>query len=147
MADRDATLRGILEKNKAATGAGTAAYHLNHVTIELDASGVGAIDEGLEGLPVSVEGHFEMREHPESGTRWVFKAHLLRGAVPADDVPDEDIVAETGDVAHDEPAGGEDVAMSAQTTRRAVPSDAPRTQDPPPRTGDAPPSPSDQPPR
>ena len=74
MADRDATLRGILEKNKAATGAGTAAYHLNHVTIELDASGVGAIDEGLEGLPVSVEGHFEMREHPESGTRWVFKA-------------------------------------------------------------------------
>lgn len=29
--------------------------------------------------------------------------------------------------------------------RRAVPPDAPRTQDPPPRTGDAPPSPSEQP--
>lgn len=148
MGDRGATLRGILEKNEAAmTGTATAAYHLNHVTIELDASEVSALDEGLEGLPVSAEGHFEMREHPESGTRWVFKAHALRGSVPADGALDEDIVAETGDVAHDEPAGGEDVAMPAQTTRRAVPSDAPRTQDPPPRTGDAPPSPSEQPPR
>ena len=77
MADPDATLRGILERNAAAAGAGTAAYHLNHVTIELDASEVGALGEGLEGLPVSVQGHFEAREHPESGTRWVFKAHAL----------------------------------------------------------------------
>jgi hypothetical protein len=89
MADPDATLRGILERNVAAAGAGTAAHHLNHVTIELDASEVGALGEGLEGLPVSVEGHFEAREHPESGTRWVFKAHALREDVPVDNVPNE----------------------------------------------------------
>jgi len=164
MADPDATLRGILERNVAATGAGTAAHHLNHVTIELDASEVGALSEGLEGLPVSVEGHFEAREHPDSGTRWVFKAHALREDVPVDDVPneppdaapgapprgsapsDEDVVAETGDVDPDTPARGEDAASPArEEPRRAVPPDAPRTQDPPPRTGDAPPSPSEQP--
>src|SRR5215212_7704791 len=142
MADPDATLRGILERNVAATGAGTAAHHLNHVTIELDASEVGALSEGLEGLPVSVEGHFEAREHPDSGTRWVFKAHALREDVPVDDVP------KTGDVDPDTPARGEDAASPArEEPRRAVPPDAPRTQDPPPRTGDAPPSPSEQPPR
>lgn len=48
--------------------------------------------------------------------------------------PDEDLLAETGDVAPD------------VAPRKAVPPDAPRTQDPPPRTGDAPPSPSEQPP-
>jgi hypothetical protein len=32
------------------------------------------------------------------------------------------------------------------TPERAVPPDAPRTEEPPPRTGDAPPSPSEQPP-
>jgi hypothetical protein len=161
MADPDATLRGILERNAAAAGAGTAAYHLNHVTIELDASDIGALGEGLEGLPVSVKGHFEAREHPESGTRWIFKAHALRADVPADDIPndapdaspgaspragalsDKDAVAETGDVDPDAPARGEDAASPA----RAVPPDAPRTQDPPPRTGDAPPSPSGQPTR
>ena len=166
MADPDATLRGILERNAAAAGAGTTAYHLNHVTIELDASEVGALGEGLEGLPVSVEGHFEAREHPESGTRWIFKAHALSADAPVDDVPaeppvappgaspragalsDKDAVAETGDVDLDAPAGGEDAASPAREgPRRAVPPDAPRTQDPPPRTGDAPPSPSGQPPR
>ena len=166
MADPDATLRGILERNAAAAGAGTAAYHLNHVTIELDASEVGALGEGLEGLPVSVKGHFEAREHPESGTRWIFKAHALRADVPVDDIlneppdaspgaspragalSDKDAVAETGDVDLDAPARGEDAASPAREgPRRAVPPDAPRTQDPPPRTGDAPPSPSGQPPR
>ena len=83
MADTEAALRGILERNMAAAVSGeTAGYHLNHVTIELDISEVGALDEGLEGLPVSAEGHFETREHPESGTRWVFKARAVQGDVP-----------------------------------------------------------------
>ncbi len=41
---------------------------------------------------------------------------------------------------------GEDVAPPAEAPRRAVPPDAPRTEEPPPRTGDAPPSPSESPP-
>jgi hypothetical protein len=49
-----------------------------------------------------------------------------------------------GDVALDAPAGGEGAAPPTGEPRRAVPPDAPRTQDPPPRTGDAPPSPSEQ---
>jgi hypothetical protein len=61
--------------------------------------------------------------------------------------PDEDIVAETGGVDPDAlPASG-DAASPAGEARKAVPPDAPRTQDPPPRTGDAPPSPSNQPTR
>jgi hypothetical protein len=80
MANSSATLRGILERNISAAGDETAGYHLNHVTIELDVSEVGSLDEGLEGLPISVEGHFEVREHPQSGTRWVFRA----GSVQAD---------------------------------------------------------------
>ncbi len=83
MADQAATLRGILERNMAATGDDTAGYHLNHVTIEIDASEVGVLDEGLEGLPISVEGNFEVREHPESGARWVFKARSVQADVPA----------------------------------------------------------------
>jgi hypothetical protein len=82
MADPDAALRGILERNAAAADDEAGGYHLNHAEIEIDSSEVGALDEGLEGLPVSVEGHFEAREHPESGARWVFKAHSLRGDVP-----------------------------------------------------------------
>jgi hypothetical protein len=58
--------------------------------------------------------------------------------------PGEDAVTQTGDVALDVPAGGEDAAPPTGEPRRAVPPDAPRTQDPPPRTGDAPPSPSGQ---
>jgi hypothetical protein len=61
--------------------------------------------------------------------------------------PDEDIVAETGGVDPDAPAAGDDAAPPAGEARKAVPPDAPRTQDPPPRTGDAPPSPSEQPTR
>lgn len=66
------------------------------------------------------------------------------GAGPA---PDEDIVAETGGVDPDALAAGDDAAPPAGEPRKAVPPDAPRTQDPPPRTGDAPPSPSEQPTR
>ncbi|MDQ3286361.1 MAG: hypothetical protein M3P92_11820 [Actinomycetota bacterium] len=60
------------------------------------------------------------------------------GSLGASPTPEEDIVAETGGVDPDTPPG---------EARRAVPPDAPRTQDPPPRTGDAPPSPSEQPSR
>jgi hypothetical protein len=62
--------------------------------------------------------------------------------------PDEDIVAETGAVDPDTPPAGDTVSLPAGgEARKAVPPDAPRTQDPPPRTGDAPPSPSEQPTR
>jgi hypothetical protein len=98
-------------------------------------------------------------------------AEVRRGELPVDDVPDEppdaaspedvppradrtprtepnqdeDVVAQTGDdVAPGAPAGGEDAAPPTGEPRRAVPPDAPRTQDPPPRMGDAPPSPSEQ---
>ena len=60
---------------------------------------------------------------------------------------DEDIVAETGGVDPDAPPVGDAASSAAGEARKAVPPDAPRTQDPPPRTGDAPPSPSEQPPR
>jgi hypothetical protein len=59
--------------------------------------------------------------------------------------PDEDLVAETGGVDPDAPTASDDAAPPAGEARKAVPPDAPRTQDPPPRTGDAPPSPSEQP--
>jgi uncharacterized membrane protein YqiK len=45
------------------------------------------------------------------------------------------------------PMPGEEAATPAETPSKAVPPDAPRTEEPPPRTGDAPPSPSEQPPR
>jgi hypothetical protein len=45
------------------------------------------------------------------------------------------------------PASGEEAATAAEVPRKAVPPDAPRTEEPPPRMGDAPPSPSEQPPR
>ncbi len=88
---QQAALRGILERNTAiALEDPTAGYHLNHVTIELDLSELevgaeGALDESLEGLPVSIEGRFETHEHPESGAvRWVFKARDVRQEVPRD---------------------------------------------------------------
>jgi len=59
----------------------------------------------------------------------------------------EDVVAETRDVAPDAQPAGDDAASPVGEARKAVPPDAPRTQDPPPRTGDAPPSPSEQPSR
>ena len=88
---QQAVLRGILERNTAvALEDPTAGYHLNHVTIELDLSELAAgsesaLDESLEGLPVSVEGRFETREHPESGViRWVLKTREVRQEVPGD---------------------------------------------------------------
>ena len=129
MEDQNAVLRGIFERNVAALDDPGGGYHLNHVTIELDLSEANTPDEGAEGLPVSVEGRFETREHPESGTRFVFVARRVRQGTPVD---------EGG-----EPSGA---ASESDAPRRAVPPDAPRTESPPPRTGDAPPSPSEQPP-
>ncbi len=60
---------------------------------------------------------------------------------------DQDITPEGERVPPDAPAQGEDTAPPVGTPRRAVPPDAPRTQEPLPRSGDAPPSPSEQPPR
>jgi hypothetical protein len=88
MTEPDAALRGILERNvAAAVGGETAGYHLNHVTIEIDTSEIGDLDESMEGLPVSIEGRFETREHPESGTRWVFKVQALRADTPGGEGP------------------------------------------------------------
>jgi hypothetical protein len=67
--------------------------------------------------------------------------------VPTGEVPPR--MAQSGweTVPPDAAAQGEEAASPAEAPRRAVPPDAPRTQEPPPRTGDAPPSPSEQPPR
>ena len=81
MTDLTATVRGILERNISALGDETGGYHLNHVTIDLDVSEVGLLDENLGGLPISVEGRFEVREHPQSGTRWVFRARSVQADV------------------------------------------------------------------
>ena len=128
MEGQNGVLRGIFERNMAALDEPGGGYHLNHVTIELDLSGAEAPDEGAEGLPVSVEGRFETREHPDSGTRFVFAARSVRQGTPVDE------------------GGAPSGASGDEAPRRAVPPDAPRTENPPPRTGDAPPSPSEQPP-
>lgn len=87
MAEPEA-LRGILERNMAAVVDGEdVVYHLNHVTIEIDTSEVGLLDEGLEGLPVSVEGSFETREQPEGSARWVLKARSIHQDVPGSGGP------------------------------------------------------------
>ena len=81
MAEPDVDLKGLLERNTAGLGH-TTAYRLDNVTIEVDLSEVGTVDESLaEGLPVSVNGHFETQDTPETGTRWVFKAHSLHQEV------------------------------------------------------------------
>ena len=87
MADSTAALRDILERNISAVDDETGGYHLNHVTIDLDVSEVGALDENLEGLPISVEDHFEVREHPQSGTRWVFRASSVQADVADGGLP------------------------------------------------------------
>ena len=61
--------------------------------------------------------------------------------------PNDDIVTETRDAHSGAPRAGDGVASPAGEARKAVPPDAPRTQDPPPRTGDTPLSPSEQPTR
>ena len=71
-----------------------------------------------------------------------------RRASPAEaSPPGEDVTPEGETVLPNAPAQGEDTAPPVGTPRRAVPPDAPRTEEPPPRSGDAPPSPSEQPPR
>ena len=61
-------------------------YRLDNATIEIDPSEVEAVDESMEDMPTSVDRHFETREHPELGTRWVFKAHSARAAASSDAV-------------------------------------------------------------
>ncbi len=63
----------MLKKNDPAVSH-TTAYRLNNLTIEVDLSEVGDVYEG-------VEGHFETQDNPETGARWVFKAHSLRQEV------------------------------------------------------------------
>jgi hypothetical protein len=40
-------------------------------------SEIEGLDRSLEGLPINLEGHFEVREdeNPVSPVRWIFKAH------------------------------------------------------------------------
>lgn len=83
MTEPEATLVGTLQRNTTDNPEG-AGYRLNNVTIEVDASEIPTLDESLEGQPVDVEGHFETREHPESGTRLVFKARSARPRVFSD---------------------------------------------------------------
>ena len=81
MAEPDVDLKGLLERNTVGIGH-TTAYRLNNVAIEVDLSEVEDVDESLtEGLPVSVNGHFETQDNPETGARWVFTAHSLRQEV------------------------------------------------------------------
>ena len=69
MAKSDVNLMGLLERNTAGIGH-TTAYRLDNVTIEVDLSEVGDVNESLaEGLPVSVNGHFETQNSPETGVR------------------------------------------------------------------------------
>lgn len=83
MADPDVTLKGLLERSTVGTGHNTE-YRLNNVTIEVDLSELGAVDESMEGMPVSVEGHFETRDHPELGASPYFKAHSARAGTFSD---------------------------------------------------------------
>ncbi len=40
-------------------------------------SEIEGLDRSLEGLPINLEGHFEVREdeNPDSPVRWIFNAH------------------------------------------------------------------------
>ncbi len=77
MADPDVTLKGIFGVNDTSPPNENTGYYLDHVAIEVDMSEIEGLDRSLEGLPINVEGHFEVRhdENPDSPTRWVFKAH------------------------------------------------------------------------
>jgi hypothetical protein len=83
----DVDLKGLLERNTPGLGHITS-YRLDNVTIEVDLSEVGGVDESLaEGLPVTVNGHFETQDNPETGARWVFKAHSLHQDVAGGGAP------------------------------------------------------------
>ncbi|CAA9423552.1 MAG: hypothetical protein AVDCRST_MAG80-98 [uncultured Rubrobacteraceae bacterium] len=81
MAEPDVDPKGLLERNTAGIGY-TTAYRLDNVTIEVDLSEVGNVDESLaEGLPVSVNGHFETQDNPETGVRPSTRPTSLRQEV------------------------------------------------------------------
>lgn len=77
MADPDVTLKGIFGVNDTSPPNENTGFYLDHVAIEVDMSEVQGLDRTLEGLPINVDGHFEVRrdENPDSPVRWVFKAH------------------------------------------------------------------------
>lgn len=68
MSDPDVTMEGILGINNTAPPSESTGYYLDHVAIEVDMSEVKGLDPSLEGLPLNVEGHFEVREdeNPDS---------------------------------------------------------------------------------
>jgi hypothetical protein len=87
MAEPDVDLKGLLERNSPGLRH-TTSYRLDNVTIEVDLSEVGGVDESLaEGLPVTVNGHFETQDNPKTGARWVFKAHSLHQEVAGSGAP------------------------------------------------------------
>ena len=79
----DVTLKGIFRRNTPGLDHNTE-YRLNDATIEVDLSEVEAVDQSMEGMPISVEGRCETRENPELGTRWVFKAHSAQAGAFSD---------------------------------------------------------------
>ena len=83
MADPDVTMKGILGVNDPAPPNETTGYYLDHVAIEVDMHEMEGLNPGLEGLPINVEGHFEVRgdENPDSPVRYVSKAHRAYGDV------------------------------------------------------------------
>jgi hypothetical protein len=83
MADPDVTLRGILTRNTPGLGHNTD-YRLDNAAIEIDLSKVEAVDESMEGMPISVVGHFEPRVDSELGAAWVFKAHSAQAGAFSD---------------------------------------------------------------
>ena len=127
-----------------------------HVEVAEQAKGLLGI---LEGAPEagrysagteSAGGGIPMGEVPprtaQSG--WETPPPGPRRASPAEASPrGEDVTPEGETGPPNALTHGEDRASPEGIPRRAVPPDAPRTEEPPPRSGDAPPSPSEQPPR
>ena len=81
MADPDVTMKGILGVNDSAPPNGTTGYYLDHVAIEVDVPEMEGLNPGPEGLPINVEGHFEVHggENPDSPVRYVSKAYRAYG--------------------------------------------------------------------
>lgn len=79
MAYPDVTVKGIFGVNDASPPNENTGYYLDHVALEVDMSEIEGLDRSLEGLPINVEGHFEVREdeNPDSPVRWIFKAHRV----------------------------------------------------------------------
>ena len=79
MADPDVTIKGILGVNDTSAPNENTGHYLDHVALKVNMSEVQGLDRSLEGLPINVEGHFEVREdeNPDSPIRWVFRAHRV----------------------------------------------------------------------